>query len=207
MNCGHHRFSRSGTPLPDHLKGVYLSNVTTGSTKIRVDVLKALAAKLCVENTSQSVVVGAFSSSPFLTVFPPRPAGVPAGSSQPDRRDFLPSSTFTYVDALETFRNRLTDIDLEWAYRRAGRGYRGLLTQTFLVLTEAGREATFARLKASGRDPTPGQGTASGSLIPPRPRYGKSKGQPSSGGNSQALGRKRPAETVAGPMDKFVKPN
>jgi hypothetical protein len=140
-----------------------------------------------------------------LTVFPPRPASVAAGSSQPDRREILPSSTFTYVDALETFRNRLTDPDLEWAYRRAGRGYRGLLTQTFLVLTESGREATFARLKSSGNLPNPGPGITTGPMIPPKPRYGKSKGQPSSGGNSQVLGRKRPAETTAGPMDKFVK--
>jgi hypothetical protein len=103
------------------------------------------------DNPNQAYLVSAFTSVPTLTVLPPKATTAPAGSyAAAASSATYPPATYRFVDALETFRYRLTPHDLDWAYRRVGRGYRGLLTSYFLVLNEDGREKALGRFQGGG---------------------------------------------------------
>jgi hypothetical protein len=76
----------------------------------------------------------AYLSQPLHRI---RASSVKAGGGVDDR-GFL-GMTYSFVEAVDTFGERLDDTDLYWAYKRIGRSFRGQLEGLFLVLSKAGR--------------------------------------------------------------------
>ena len=109
---------------------VYMANSTTLGTRVRVEILKAMAK--CCASDKEVMYVSAFSSRPLLHVKPKE-----AGSRQ---------MAFTFADAVSRYGKRLRQSDLGEAYRRAGRSFNGQLQQNFVVLYDSQPEAQ----KASG---------------------------------------------------------
>jgi hypothetical protein len=125
---------RAGRPLPDFAKGVYLSNLTTLSTKVRVDVKRAICDRIWTtqENRTRHVFCDAFLSHPLIRI---RPSNVKGGQ---DDKGFR-SLNYNYVEAVEAFGDQLNEKDLYWAFRRVSKSFKGQLEGLFLVLNEAGR--------------------------------------------------------------------
>ena len=109
---------------------VYMANSTTLGTRVRVEILKAMAK--CCASDKEVMYVSAFSSRPLLHVKPKE-----AGSRQ---------MAFTFADAVSRYGRGLRQSDLGEAYRRAGRSFNGQLQQNFVVLYDSQPEAQ----KASG---------------------------------------------------------
>jgi len=101
-------------------KGLYVSNCVTHSTKVRIDIMTAIARKLSSQTTHS--FCQSFISRPVLHVKPKNGSGA--------------SKVYTFVDAVREFGSLLTEEDLSPAYRRAGSIYSGMLTKFFVVLKE-----------------------------------------------------------------------
>jgi hypothetical protein len=101
---------------------LYMANSVTLSTRVRIDVMKAIAKKLT--STTESAHVAAFSSRPILHV---RTKGE---GPEPVTR------AYTFIDSIIKFGSILRQDDLEEAYRRAGVAFRGQLGQHFVVLRD-----------------------------------------------------------------------
>jgi hypothetical protein len=125
---------RAGRPLPDFVKGVYLSNLTTLSTKVRVDIMRAICDRIRTsqENRTRHVFCDAFLSHPLIRI---RPSSVKGGQDDKGFRGL----NYNFVESVETFGDRLDEKDLYWAYRRVGKSFKGQLEGLFLVLNELGR--------------------------------------------------------------------
>ena len=104
----------------EELGRLFIANSVTLATRVRLDVLKAIAKK-CESKTEQMFVRG-FSSRPVLQIR--------------QRDGSRPPLTLTFADAVGRFGAKLKDADLAGAYRRAGRAFSGELEQNFVVLTD-----------------------------------------------------------------------
>ena len=93
----------------------------TLATRVRVDILKAIAKKYT--NEKESLSVSAFISRPVIHV-----RSKDGGSRL---------GVFNFSDSLVRFGANLTPTDLEEAYKRAGSAFKGQLQQNFVVLTES----------------------------------------------------------------------
>jgi hypothetical protein len=100
---------------------LYVANSVSLSTRVRIDVLKAIAKKLT--NASDQAHVAAYSSRPILHVR----NGAGAGAI---------NRAYTFIDAVIKFGVALRFEDLDEAYRKAGVAFRGQLEQHFVVLRE-----------------------------------------------------------------------
>jgi hypothetical protein len=89
----------------------------TLATRVRTDVLKAIAQKM--SNDTEDFFVMGFTSRPVLTV---------------KRKDSGSQYALTYADAVSKFGAKLTRGDLQVAYGRAGDSFAGMLQQIFVVL-------------------------------------------------------------------------
>ena len=99
---------------------IFIANSVTLATRVRIDILKAMAKKN--SNEKEIMLVSAFVSRPVIHV-----RSKDGGSRL---------GVFNFSDALVRFGSNLTVIELEEAYRRAGLAFRGQLQQNFVVLTE-----------------------------------------------------------------------
>jgi len=111
---------------------IFIANSVGLSTRIRVDILKALARK--VSNNSVMAHVVAFVLRPVMHVRPKE------GSV-----DRSPPKTLTFVDAVATYGHLLKQVELGDAYRRAGNSFKGQLEQLFVVMRESDGGAGRAR--------------------------------------------------------------
>ena len=102
---------------------LYMSNAVTLSTRVRIDILKAISKK--VTNERESAYVAAYSSRPILHVRTKNAAGVEVATR-----------AFTFIDAIIRYNQILVDQDLEEAYKRAGNAFKGQLEQHFVILRE-----------------------------------------------------------------------
>jgi hypothetical protein len=104
---------------------LFIANCVNLATRVRVDVLKALARKI----SDQHVVAYAlpFVSRPTLQV-----RSSAAGSAD--------TKTFTYTDAVAKYGHLLKQFELGEAYRRAGSFFKGQLEQQFVILKESGQQ-------------------------------------------------------------------
>jgi len=102
---------------------LYVANSVSLSTRVRIDILKAIAKKLT--NTKDSAHVASYSSRPILHV----KTAVPSGEPQ--------NRAYTFIDAVARYGGVLVQQDLDEAYRRAGSAFRGTMEQHFVVLHEA----------------------------------------------------------------------
>jgi hypothetical protein len=105
---------------------LFIANSVNLATRVRVDVLKALARKI----SDQNVVAYAlpFVARPTLQI-----RSTDATSTE--------VKTFTFTDAIAKYGHLLKQFDLGEAYRRAGSFFRGQLEQQFVVLKETGSMA------------------------------------------------------------------
>ena len=99
---------------------LFLANAVTLATRVRIDILRAMA-KQCV-NDDETAYVNAYASRPVLTL---------------KKKDAsLRPLVLTFADALARFGKGLKDDDLQEAYRRAGNSFGGQLQQHFVVLKD-----------------------------------------------------------------------
>ena len=97
---------------------LYLSNCVTLTTRVRIDILRAIARKYTSE--TEDLFVSAFASRPVLQV----------------RKKIENQRTlaFTFVDAISKYGAGMREADLGEAYKRAGTAFNGQLQQNFVVL-------------------------------------------------------------------------
>jgi hypothetical protein len=123
------------------LETLFVSNCVSLATRVRVDMMKAIARK--VTNKDDLAYVAGFTSKPMMHI---RKAGAPTPSTRALR-------SFSYID---TVTSAGVD-DLETAYRRAGQSFNGQLQQNFVVLNERGQASLQSILgSATTTRPTPG---------------------------------------------------
>jgi hypothetical protein len=108
---------------------LYVANSVTLSTRVRIEVMKAIAKKLTTK--SESAHVAAFSSRPILHVKTQKHGG------EPEVR------AFTFIDSVIRYGEILVQGDLAEAYKKAGTAFRGQLEQHFVVMNEAQPYQTF----------------------------------------------------------------
>ena len=111
---------------------VQLTNCVTLATRVRIDILKAMAKKFTSDR--EDLFVYGYASRPVLHIRP---------------KDQKKPMWLTFSDALVRFGSGLRRVDLEEAYRRAGVAFRGQLQQNFVVLHEDGGNNERVNLKAS----------------------------------------------------------
>jgi hypothetical protein len=99
---------------------LYIANSVSLSTRVRVDIMKAIAKKLT--NKVVSAHVAAYSSRPTLHV-----KDVGKESS---------SRAYTFIDSVTQFGGAVVKEDLDEAYRRAGTAFVGQMEQHYVVLRE-----------------------------------------------------------------------
>jgi hypothetical protein len=102
---------------------LFIANSINLATRVRVDVLKALARKISAQNVVAYALP--FVSRPTLQV-----RSTDATSTE--------VKTFTFMDAIAKYGHLLKQLNLGEAYRRAGSFFRGQLEQQFMVLKETG---------------------------------------------------------------------
>jgi hypothetical protein len=100
---------------------LYIASSVSLSTRVRVDVMKAIAKRLT--NKAVNAHVAAYSSRPILHV---RDAGRTESSGR----------AYTFIDAVTQFGGVVVQDDLHEAYRRAGSAFKGQMEQHFVVLKE-----------------------------------------------------------------------
>jgi hypothetical protein len=99
---------------------LYVANSVNLATRVRIDILKAIAKK--ITNTKESAHVASYSSRPILHVRTNQTKGEPI------------SRAYTFIDAVIKFGKSLVYEDLGEAYRRAGTAFRGQMEQHYVVL-------------------------------------------------------------------------
>jgi hypothetical protein len=147
---------------------LFFANSVTQSTKVRIQILRILSTLL--DTKTEMAFVQGFVSRPVLHYR--------ARLNCRSKASGLGRS-YTFVDAMKTFGNRLKAADLTPAYARAGATFTGVLSQYFVVLRDSDqpsstRDGTFraARgraLSARGRAPVPSTSDR---------RAGKRRGEP-----------------------------
>jgi hypothetical protein len=100
---------------------LYIANSVSLSTRVRVDIMKAIAKKLT--NKEVSAHVAAYSSRPILHV---RDVGKPEAAGR----------AYTFIDSVTQFGGSVIQDDLHEAYRRAGSAFKGQMEQHYVVLKE-----------------------------------------------------------------------
>jgi hypothetical protein len=103
---------------------LYMSNSVTPSTRVRVDIMKAISKKIASPN--ESAYVAAYSSCPILPV---RSTG---------KSGEVINRAYTFIDSIIKYGKNLLCCDLDKAYSRAGTAFRGQLEQHYVVLCESG---------------------------------------------------------------------
>ncbi len=175
---------------PD-LEMLFISNSVSLATRVRVDVMKAIARK--VSNKEDLAYVAGFTSRPMMHI---RRAGAPSPSTRPLR-------SFSYIDTVTRFGHLVGVEDLETAYGRAGRSFNGQLQQNFVVLNERDQASLQS---VSG---VTGSATGSGPSFRPsgaRGGGGGRGGYPSKPGASRdpsrARGEKRAGDSLQNSTSK-----
>jgi hypothetical protein len=118
---------------------LYVANSVNLATRVRIDILKAIAKK--ITNTKESAHVASYSSRPILHVKTNQTRGEPI------------SRAYTFIDAVIKFGKSLVYEDLGEAYRRAGTAFRGQMEQHYVVLRE--EVAGSRSFEPKGTEPNP----------------------------------------------------
>ena len=100
---------------------IFIANSVNLATRVRVDILKALARKISDQNMVSYAIP--FVSRPVMQI-----RSKEAGSGE--------ARSFSFTDAIEKYGHLLKQFELADAYRRAGNHFKGQLEQQFIVLKE-----------------------------------------------------------------------
>jgi uncharacterized membrane protein YgcG len=175
--------------LKGQLEKVFIANSVNPPTRVRIEIMKAIAKKISTAR-DQAYVVG----------FIPRPV-----MHIKKQGDQAPYKTYSFVDAVKYHGGAVEQEDLGGAYARAGRAYDGQLQQNFILLrdSESGQAQNqfHAARQARGRGRGRGSGyaTSSGSAT--------GSGSGSGSGNSGRGGAALPARGEKRKGDKNEEPN
>jgi len=161
--------------LDKELESLFVSNSVSLATRVRVDILKAIARKLT--NAQDLAYVAGFTSRPMMHI---RKAGPPSPNLKP-------LMSYTFIDSVTKFGHLVRAEDLEAAYGRAGRTFNGQLQQNFVVLNEQDQ----AYLQSVGPKPGTSTGTSTAG-------YGRG----GSAARGKSYGTKRPGTPMSGPATK-----
>lgn len=126
----------------DALAGAGFYPCVTPATRVRVEVLRAIARKLTKDD--QSGYCPLYGSRPLLHIGPKVNGKI------------TPKETLTYITAVQRYRHLINIRDLYFAYQTLGTNFGGCLRQTFIVLNEDDRKASEA---ARNRDAQTNRGT------------------------------------------------
>jgi hypothetical protein len=113
---------------------LFIANSVTLATRVRLEVLRAIARKCSSPREDMHVV--AFTSRPLLQVKP---------------KDGGQMTTLTFVDAIARMGRKMTETDFGFAYGRAGISFKGQMQQNFVVLHEKGVKAGTGQWGGAGR--------------------------------------------------------
>ena len=190
-----------------NFSGLFIANSVTLTTRVRIEILRAIAKRLTTVN--EEAFVQGFSSRPMLHY---------------QTRDHVPHPTagtnrsYSFVESVGRWGAQLTTVELLPAYRRARPAFIGSLEQYFVVLKESepleDPASGFDQLFASGSNSYPlGSANDRGSGYGSRPSYrsfrtrgsargsfnrGPSRSGPFSTSSQSVSGRKRNASNDAG---------
>ena len=103
---------------------LFIANSVTLATRVRLEILKAIARKCSSPREDMHVV--AFTSRPLLQVKP---------------KDGGQMTTLTFVDAIARMGKKMIESDFGFAYGKAGISFKGQMQQNFVVLHEKGVKA------------------------------------------------------------------
>jgi hypothetical protein len=134
---------------------VFIANSVSLGTRVRIDILKAIAKKYT--NEKQDFHVAAFSSRPVL----------PIKEKGTEKRPMV----LTFIDAVTRYGREMVEGDLVKAYRRAGRTFQSQLQQNFVVLRDRTSNPVAAEGGSSYHTPRKRQREEEG-----RPHPGKREG-------------------------------
>jgi hypothetical protein len=167
---------------------LFMSNCVNLATRVRVDIMKAIAKKLT--NGKDLAYVAGFTSRPMMHM---RSAGAPVAHTKPLK-------SFTFIDSVSRFGKMLSIEDLETAYGRAGRSFNGQLKQNFVVLNETDQQS----LQSFGGYRNPGEAGSSTMRQDPSRGSGRGGGGGAAGqhGHGPARGVKRPGDGMEGKNSK-----
>jgi hypothetical protein len=114
---------RKKKDLPEDLNELFISNSVNLATRIRVDIMKAIAKK--ITNDRELAYVAGFISRPMMHIRK-------AGPQTTDR----PLMSYNFIEAVSRFGMKLKEADLGEAYHRASQIFAGQFRQNFVVLRE-----------------------------------------------------------------------
>jgi hypothetical protein len=174
---------RKSKVLPPDLESLFITNCVSLATRVRIDILKAIAKK--VTNDKDLAYVSGFISRPMMHI---KKVGAP--------QNVRPLKSFTFIDSVTRFHGALNKNDLTTAYERAGRAFQGQLEPNFVVLNDedqtksTGHAASGSSARGGGKWRGRGKGGASGSAASganATPRgSGATKGLKRSGSNLES---------------------
>ena len=118
---------RKKEKLSGILEKIFISNSINIGTRVRVEILKAIAKKITNEHEFAYVV--SFISRPVIHF------------KLKNDTTLKPLKSYTFIDAVKQFGGKLDKTDLQSAYAKAGRAFTGQLEQNFVVLKESDAEA------------------------------------------------------------------
>ena len=150
---------------------VHIANSVCLATRVRVDILKAVA-KQFAEPNGNTMYVSSYSTRPMLHI-----------KSDSEQKPFA----LTFADAMTKFGSELDQERLGEAYKRAGRAFTGQLEQQFVVLKEQAISANLTALgdlRNSRKRPLEDQSTS----YAKRSWGSGNRGQGTVGGRGQAKG-------------------
>jgi hypothetical protein len=162
---------RKRKELPDNLDKLFIANCVILATRVRIDVMKAVARK--VTSKDELAYVSGFISRPMMHI---RKAGAPSNQK--------PLKSFTFIDTISRFGRLVEKEDLDAAYARAGRAFSGGMRQNFVVLGEVPENES-----GSGHGYGAGTSHGAGSGMPGG-RGGYRRGRGFGGGSGGAGGHR-----------------
>ena len=110
--------------LTGEYENIFITNSVTKATRVRIDILKAIARK--ITNDREAAYVASFISRPVLHI-----------KKIIEGEQTFPYKSFTFVEAVTRFRNEIEDGDLAEAYERSV-PFEAELEQNFIVLNPYG---------------------------------------------------------------------
>jgi hypothetical protein len=155
--------------LKGNLERVFIANSVNPPTRVRIEILKAIARK--ITNDKELAYVVGFIPRPVMHI------------KKKGNGDQAPFKTYSFVDAVKYHGGVLAQEDLGGAYARAGRAFDGQLQQNFVVLCDAESGQAQARFHATRQARGSGRGRA------PRGASGSGGGGGAAGSGPAPTGR------------------
>jgi hypothetical protein len=131
-------FLGSQDKRPPHFKHVNIKNFMTPETKIRVSVLKLLAARYVNSNPGAKAHVISYETRPTFKIVP-----------APDATDRRPK-TFNYVEAVRAFPTNFSDAEVTPILRRINPKLSGKIRTIFIVLSDDLFRKVTSKFQRSG---------------------------------------------------------